>query len=203
MARKYEQRLRATAAAQTRRRVLDAVYEQVRTAPTEPVSLDRVATAAEVSRSTIYLLFGSRGGLFEALATDLLHRGGFERILQAATHPDGREALRGVIGSCVTMYAAHLEVLRALASMAVLDTEAVGGTIETMEEGRAIGMARLAGRLAEQGVLRQDITVDHAADLLWLLTSFHSVDLLHTSRDLPMDQVARILIDTAERSLCR
>jgi hypothetical protein len=37
--RKYEQRLRADAAA-TRRRILDAVYEQLRRAPSEPVSVD-------------------------------------------------------------------------------------------------------------------------------------------------------------------
>ena len=60
--RKYEQRVRAEAADETRRRILDAVYERLRAAPSEPVALDRVARRAGVARSTVYLIFGSRGG---------------------------------------------------------------------------------------------------------------------------------------------
>src|SRR5262245_57833850 len=103
--RKYEQRLRAEAAEDTRRRILDAVYERLRAAPSEPVSLDRIARLARVARPTIYLAFGSRSGLFEALGADLLQRGGFHRMLRAAAHPDAREALRGGIRGVVAMYA--------------------------------------------------------------------------------------------------
>ncbi len=50
----------------TRRRILDALGERLQEAPTEPVSVDEIATRAEVPRSTIYLVFGSRSGLFDA-----------------------------------------------------------------------------------------------------------------------------------------
>jgi AcrR family transcriptional regulator len=200
-ARKYEQRLRAEAAEETRRRILDAVYERLREAPTEPVSIDRVAQLARVARPTVYLVFGSRAGLFEAVGADLLRRGGFERILQAAAHPNVREGLRSEIRGIVEMYAAHRDVLRVLSSMALLDAAAVGGAIQRLEQGRASGMAHLAQRLANQGALRPDVTVDHATDLLWLLTSFDTFDLLYTGRALPVDMVAKALITTAERSL--
>lgn len=108
--RKYEQRLRADAAAETRRRILDAVYQRLREAPSEPVSIDRIARMARVARPTVYLVFGSRAGLFEAVGADLRERGGFGRMLQAAAHPDAREALRGGICGVVTMYAAHRDV---------------------------------------------------------------------------------------------
>ncbi len=98
------------------------------------------------------------------------------------------------------MFAAHRDVTRALFSMAQLDEEAVGGAVHRMEENRAGGMTYLAQRLAEQDVLRPDVTVDEATDLLWLLASF---DQLYTGRDLSVDEVARVLITTAERSLCR
>jgi hypothetical protein len=39
-------------------------------------------------------------------------------------------------------------------------------------------MARLAQRLADEEALRAGVTADQAADLLWLLTSFDSFDLL-------------------------
>jgi AcrR family transcriptional regulator len=201
--RKYEQRLRADAAAETRLRILDAVYQRLREAPSEPVSIDRIARMARVARPTVYLVFGSRAGLFEAVGADLQERGGFDRMLRAAAHPDAREALRGGIGGVVEMYAAHRDVLRALSSMALLDANAVGGAIQRMEQGRAGGMARLAQRLADQEALRTDVTPGQAADLLWLLTSFDSFDLLYTGRRLSIKKTATTLITTADRSLCR
>jgi AcrR family transcriptional regulator len=201
--RKYEQRLRAEAAQQTRRRILDAVYERLRAAPSETVSVDRVARMAGVSRSTVYLIFGSRAGLFDALGADLLHRGGFEDMLRSATHPDARKGLRGAIRGVVTMYAAHRDVLRALHSMAQLNSDAVGGAVQRMERGRADGMAYQAQRLREQAILRPGVTADKAADLLWVLTSFDTFDLLYTGRALSVAKVANTLVTTAERSLCR
>jgi AcrR family transcriptional regulator len=199
--RKYEQRLRAESVEGTRRRILDAVYELLCESPAEPVSIDRIAQLARVARPTVYATFGSRAGLFEALGVDLLQRGGFERILEAAGHPDAREGLRDKIRGIVELYAAHRDVLRALSSMAVLDAAAVGGAVQRMELGRSSGMAQRGQRLADQGLLRHDVTADDAADLLWLLTSFDSFDLLYTGRARSVDKVSKALIATAEHSL--
>ncbi|MFC9767593.1 TetR/AcrR family transcriptional regulator [Rhodococcus jostii] len=202
--RKYEQRLRAEAAEETRRSILDAVYDRLRRAPSTPVSVEQVARTAGVSRSTVYLAFGSRAGLFDAFTTDLWwHRAGFQAVVDAVEHSDAREHLRGGIDAGVRVFAAHRDVFRALFSMAQLDVDAVGGAIARIEENRAGGMAHLAQRLAEQEVLRPEVTVDEAADLLWLLASFDSFDQLYTGRNLPVDDVSRTLIAAAERSLCR
>jgi hypothetical protein len=85
--------------------------------------------------------------------------------------------------------------------MAQLDEQAVGGVVGRMDEERAAGMTRLAGRLAEQGVLRDDLTVEDAEHVLWMLTSFESFDLLFTGRGLSVDRTVELLIDTAERAL--
>jgi hypothetical protein len=123
--------------------------------------------------------------------------------MEAVAHPDAREGLRGGIRGGVAMYAAHRDALRVLFSMAQLDADAVGGAVQRMEEGRAGGMAYLAKRLADQGVLRQDITAEEAAELLWVLTSFDSFDLLYTGRTLSVEEVADRLVDSAERGLLR
>ncbi|MFF9852775.1 TetR/AcrR family transcriptional regulator [Streptomyces litmocidini] len=201
--RKYEQRLRAQGAEETRRRILDALYERLRSAPSEPVSVDRIARAAEVSRSTVYLVFGTRSGLFDALGADLLRRGGFEDMVRAVLQPDAMKGLRDGIRGNVSMYAAHRDVLRALYSMAQLDADAVGGAVQRLEKGRAAGMNDLAQRLAEQDALRPEVTVDEAATVLWLLSGFDSFDLLYTGRSLTLDEVAATLVTTAERALCR
>jgi AcrR family transcriptional regulator len=199
--RRYEQRLRAQTAEETRRRVLDAVYEQLREAPARPVSVDRIAHSAGVARSTVYVIFGSRAGLFDAFAADLLERGGFRRVIDAVADPDPRVTLRDGIAGGVHTFAAHRDVTRALVSMAALDSDAVGGAMQRSEQRRAKGMMWLARRLARNGLLRDGLTAKQAADRLWVLTSFDAFDLLYSGRGLPADEVARVLVDAAERGL--
>jgi AcrR family transcriptional regulator len=199
--RRYEQRLRAQSAAQTRRRVLDAVYDQLRETPAQPVSVDGIARAAGVARSTVYVTFGSRAGLFDAFAADLLERGGFRRVLDAVADPDPGVTLRAGITGGVHTFAAHRDVFRALVSMAELDPDAVGGAMQRSEQRRAKGMMRLARRLAQHGLLRDGLTAKQAADRLWVLTSFDAFDLLFSGRKHSANAVAAVLVDMARRSV--
>jgi AcrR family transcriptional regulator len=199
--RRYEQRLRAQTAEETRRRVLDAVYDQLREAPAQPVSVDSIARTAGVARSTVYVIFGSRAGLFDAFSADLLERGGFHRVLDAIGDADPRVTVRGGIAGGVHTFAAHRNVFRALMSMAALDPDAVGGAMQRSEQRRARGMMRLARRLARHGLLREGVGAKKAADRLWVLTSFDAFDLLYAGRGLSANAVARVLVDMAERSV--
>jgi AcrR family transcriptional regulator len=199
--RRYEQRRRAQSAEETRRRVLAALYDQLHEGPTEPVSIDRIASAAEVARSTVYVIFGSRAGLFDAFAADLLESGGFHRVLDAVADPDPRVTLREGIPGGVHIFAAHRDVYRALVSMAALDPDAAGGAMQRSEQRRTKGMMRLARRPAKQRLLREGLTAKKAADQLWILTSFDAFDLLYSGRGLSANEVARVLVEMAERSL--
>lgn len=194
--------MRAERSEETRRRILDALAQRLREAPAEPVSIDQVARLAGVARPTVYLIFGSRAGLFSALGADLFERGDFEQMLKSSAHPDALEGLRGGMRGIVDMYAANRDVLRALYSMALLDADAFGGAVQKMEEGRAVGARYRAHRLSEQKLLRPDVTEAEAADLLWVLTSFDSFDLLRTGRGLSLRKVGDRLITAAECSLC-
>lgn len=203
MARQYRQKARAEASAQTRRRILDAVYGLLRAEPTRAVSLERVAADADVSRSTIYLTFGSRAGLFDELARELWDRGGYQRLLEATRLPDPRETLRRGVTVGVQIYAADRDIFSALFSMDRLDPETVGGAIRRIEAQRSRGMAWLARRLDEEGALREDVSRKRAADVLWMLTSFDAFDLLYTGRNLGAGAVASRLVEVGELSLRR
>jgi len=199
--RKYEQRLRAESAEATRRRVLDALERRLQEAPTQPISLEEIATSAGVARSTVYLIFGSRAGLFDALATDLWERAGLARLTEAVADPDARKHLRGGLRAGVEIFAAMRDAANALFSMSSLDPESVGGAMNRLEVRRWGGMLHLARRLAEQDLLRDDVTIEDAANVLWLLASFGSFDALYSGRGMSSDEVADVLIAMAERSL--
>ena len=202
MTRKYEQHLRAESAQQTRQRILDALASCLREAPARPASIDQVARIAGVARPTIYLVFGSRAGLFGALAATLLERGRFGRMLEQSAHPDAREGLRRGIHATVEMYATERDLLRALISAGQLDADTVGGATKRMEQGRATGARSRAQRLADQHLLRPDVTIDDAASILYVLTSFDAFDLLYSGRNLTAARTADLLIASAEHSLC-
>jgi AcrR family transcriptional regulator len=200
--RQYEKRLRAKAAEETRRRILDAVYQRLCEAPTEPVSIEQVSRMAQVSRSTVYLVFGSRAGLFDALDDDLRGRGGFDRVAAASHELDARKGLFASIRAAVPVFAQHRDVLRVLYARSQLDPDAVGGAVQRMGETRSAGIAWHARRLAEQGALRPDVTETEAAHLLWSLTGFETFDQLYTGGALPKDVVADLLVTIVERAVC-
>lgn len=199
--RPYEQRARAEEAERTRRRIIEAVFDRLRETPAEPVAIDRIAREAGVARSTVYAIFGSRAGLFDAVGRELAARSGYERLVDAKHQPDARDHLRAGIRAYGEMIAANGEIYRALRSMAQLDEEAVGGVVSRMDEERANGMARLARRLADQGVLRKDLSRRDAEHILWVLTSFESFDSLYTGRRLSTERAVKLLVDMAERAL--
>ena len=199
--RPYEQRARAEEAERTRMRIIEAVFTRLREAPADPVAIDRIASLAGVARSTVYAIFGSRSGLFEAVGRELAARSGYARLIEAKHQPDARDHLRAGFRAASEMLAANRDIWRALHSMAQLDEQAVGGAVRRNQEERAAGMRRLAGRLAEQGVLREDLSVEDAEQVLWVLTSFESFDALYTGRGVSTDRTVELLIDTAERAL--
>jgi AcrR family transcriptional regulator len=203
VARAYEQKARAEAAAETRRQIIDAVIDRLRKTPTERISLDAIARTAGVARSTVYLIFGSRAGLFDAVALEVYDRAGYPRLLEAVRVADPRDTLRGGITAGVHIFAAYRDVLRALYSMEELEKEATGGAIGRLEENRAEGMMWLARRLSRNKQLRKGVTVAEASHVLWIAASFEAFDLLFTGRGLSADETARILVDNTERAICR
>jgi AcrR family transcriptional regulator len=199
--RAYQQRARAEEAERTRMRIIDAVLQRLRKAPAEPVSIDQIARMAGVARSTVYAIFGSRAGLFDAVGRELAERSGIDRLLDAKHHADARDYLRAGFRAASAMLAENRDIYRALFSMAQLDDQAVGGEIRRREQARAAGMRRVAGRLAEQGVLREGLTAREAEHILWVLTSFESFDLLYTGRGLSLERTVKLLIKVAEEAL--
>jgi len=200
--RPYEQRRRAESAEQTRRRIIETVLELLHESPSEPISVERIAAAAGVARSTIYAIFSSRAGLFEAVGAHV-HGPAYQRLLKAVQHPEAIEHLRGGIRAASEMLAANRDTYRVLYAMGQLGEEILGGEVRRWGEERAIGMGKVVRHLDEEGLLREDLTRKQAVDVLWMLSSFESFDLLYSGRGLALEKVIELLTETAERTICR
>lgn len=201
--RAYTQHVRAESAAKTQRRILDAVYNRLREAPAERITVDGVARTAGVSRATVYLVFGDRSGMFDAIGSDLLERNGFSEVMRAVEEPNPRVALEQFFQATTQLYAHSHDVLRSLFAMAQLDPNALGGAIQRIEEGRNRGIQLLAQRLADEGQLLDNSDTTHAADLLSLLSSFPSYDLLATVRGRTPQDIARLYLATLTHAALR
>src|SRR5438094_8576087 len=101
-------------------RIIEGVFTRLREAPAEPITVDGIARMAGVARSTVYAVFGSRAGLFDAVGRELLARSGYSRLLDAKHQPKARDHLRVGIRAASEMAASNRDIYRALRSMAQL-----------------------------------------------------------------------------------
>ena len=200
--RRYVQRRRAESATRTRERILEAARAALRSGSPTAMKVDEIAREAGVARSTVYVLFGSRAGLFDALATDLMVRGGFDRIASTFRLPDARAALLESLEAGVEVYASEPDLARSILTLAATDPDATAA-VRRFEHGRWPGMRNLAGRLATQGYLHEHLTRDEAAQILWVLTSFATFDQLFRERGLNVNATADRLRTIAERTVLR
>lgn len=200
--RSYEQKARAESAAETRLRVIEATRNLLTRAPLENVSLPAIAVEADVARSTVYAIFGSREGLMIALAEDLLERGGFARIGQALRGPDVVRAFEMSMDVAMELYSQEHAVSQALLSLSAVDRDASSAAAR-LNFGRREGMRKLAQRMHDQGVLRDDVAVDEAADVLWIITSFETFEQLYRGRNLTPVEVGQRLMAITRRTLYR
>ena len=94
------------------------------------------------------------------------------------------------------MLAAERDTWRALRSMAQLDQEAVGGAVAALG-GRARGGHGADRRASStsRATCAPSVTAEEANDVLWVITSFESFDLLYSGRGLPLDAVVERLTE--------
>ncbi len=191
--RTYQQRLRAQSAEATRQSIIEAARVCLTATPLLAVSLERIAEQAGVARRTIYQIFGSRLGLFEALEQDLLRRGGFTEVQDAFnTNTEARQILEQMLPAGVRLLEREQAILRALYLHALIDPEAATLT-QRIDEGRIAGMRYLAQLLEEQGYTRPDLTQTEVGDILALLTDFTTFEQLRTRMGASPEDIVRRL----------
>jgi len=184
--RPYRLGQRQVAADETRSRILKAAREQLEKEAS--FSLDAVARRADVARMTVYYQFGSRRGLLEALFDDLAARGGIPQLPSAFQEPDPMAGLDRLIEIFAHFWSSARVVHRRLRAIAVLDPELLE-TLADRNEFRRRGLRVILSRLATPA---ESQPIDDLVDLLFVLSSFESFDMLAGSDRTPDEVVPTV-----------
>jgi TetR/AcrR family transcriptional regulator len=192
-------RVRADALARTRREIVWRAAERLRESP-EPVTLVEIATAAGVSRTTVYRHFRSINGLLDAVATDLLSRARFDQLLAAVSLPEPIAALAEVTRLGCGIWAIDPDLVRNLFALAGAQADAVP-VIEQLEAGRVQVMERLVQRLDDAGALAAGLSRRDAVDLLVAATGFAGWDQIATTRRRSPATATQLIVRMAVRAV--
>lgn len=170
-----------------------------------------VAAAAGVSIQTLY---SSVGGGKAALAkrvydvclvgdtepVPLAQRAEAKEVAEAA---DEHEQLRRYAHLARAIFERVGPIARILRAGAATGDPDLQNLHETTEQERRTGTAIVAAALARTGALRPDVDQDHAARVLFALTSFELADALTSTGGWTYDQLEEWLANTMQLSLLR
>jgi AcrR family transcriptional regulator len=176
--RSYHSLVRAQRAQATRRRILDAAARRFLTDGYPATTIDAVAADAAVAAKTIYYLFGDKRGLLKQVM-DVTLAGNDEPVPvldQADPQQVRAESDQGrQIELTARGTAARLERIRPmddiLRSAAAIDRDAAALRQDIQLRQRRAAMRIIAGWIAANGPLRDDMSTEQAGDILWVLTS--------------------------------
>jgi AcrR family transcriptional regulator len=165
----YRSPRRDSAAAQTRRAILQAAQALLRDHPGEP-TVGAIAAQAGVSRLSVYHHFASRAGVLGAVAE-----------AARASGRSGGTDLRSFVAEAVAHWGTDPPLFRRLR-----------GTADIQEN-----QHELAVRLAADDRLRPGCSLKEAEDVIAVLTSFAAFDRLHQDGRRSTAAVTEILMRMA------
>jgi AcrR family transcriptional regulator len=205
--RSYSSTLRTDQARRTRRRIVDAAAELFAEHGYAGTTIDAVATAAGVSRKTVFDSVGGKAQLMK-LAYDFAIVGDDEPV-PLADRPEMRAMLAEPdYGKRLAMYASLVvgidrrlsSAWRAFEGAATSDPEAAKFYVAMVQQRRQ-AMREAAQMFADAGALRPDLDVEVAADLMWFYNDPSLYDKLVRQRGWSVDRFQAWLAEALQVQL--
>jgi AcrR family transcriptional regulator len=201
--RAYDSTGRKAAAAQTRRRILQAARTLFSRRGFEQVTVNQLATEAEVAVPTIFALFRSKAGVLKALMREALFGGRYETLVQEAlASNDPRERIRMAASITRTVYDSEKAETALIRGAAVLSRELNAiereGERQRFERQEPVIALLFAKRRFARG-----LDVRRARDILWALTCRDLYRLLVLERGWSSDDYEKWLAELLVRALVR
>ena len=192
---------RRRASAETIDRVLAAAERLIAEGEFHAATMEELATAAGISRATVFNRFGSKLGVLQALAQRCAEGPEMRAIQEALALEDPVASLEAVIEASCVIWEASGFIYEQLQAIVVLEPDAVALIKEQWEEQRA-DLQGLTRRLAKAGRLRPGLSKPRAAATLHMLTSLESFLQLRREYGLSLRQTRETITQLA-RALLR
>ncbi len=201
--RSYNSTVRAERARATRQRIIAFTARRFLADGYAATTIEAIAADAGVSVKTVYHLFGEKRGLLKEVM-DVTLAGDEDRPVleqagpqQVRIEPDQRRQVELTARGT----AARMEQIRPmddiLRSAAAVDRDAAALRQDIQLRQRRSAMHTIAGWIAANGPLRDDISPDQAGDVLWVLTSPEVHRMYRDDCGWTADQYATWLADAA------
>ena len=194
--RAYDSSLRKQQANQTRMRILDASQRVFAERGYAAGTVESIAAAAGVAVDTVYAAFGSKRGVLQALLNvrvggeeaelDLLARAGPQAVQR---EPDQRAQLAAFAADVSGILERARPVDDIIRGAAAVDSEIAALRTE-LQAYRYRNMRQLVSWLAAKGPLREGLTEDDAAAIMWTITSPEVHGLLRVVRGWSAERYA-------------
>ncbi len=205
----YDNAARQTQSAETRQRVLNAAHQLIVERGYRKTTVADIALEAGVHIDTVYALVGRKPVLLRELIEQAVS--GTDR----AVTPEERNYVKAILAEPdparkLAIYARavrHIQTRMAPLFLALRDasaTEPEAGVVwREISDRRAKNMRDLVRNLKAADGLRDDLSIDEAADTIWATNSSELYVLLTVERGWSADRYERWLADTWCRLLLR
>lgn len=208
-ARSYNAAGRRTVAQRTRRDILAAATQLFTERGYVATTMADVAVAAGVALDTIYAVVGRKPTLFRLLIETAISGtdepvAAEERdyVTAIRAEPDAGRKLEVYAQAVRTVHGRMAPLLRVLQAAAPVEPE-LADVWRDIAERRVRNMRLLAAELAGTGSLREGVSIEEAADVIWATNSVELYVLLVHERGWDPDRYARWLADAWRRLLLR
>jgi AcrR family transcriptional regulator len=181
-------------------RVLAAAERSIRENQFHSATMDELATAAGVSRATVFNRFGSKLGVLQALFTRAMEGAEMEKIREALELEDPVASLETLIEAACAIWESQGYIHEQLQAIVVLEPDASVLVKQQREEQRA-DLQGLARRLGRAGRLRPGLSEARAAASLHMLTSLESFLWLRREYRLSLRQTRETIAEQARMLL--
>ena len=181
-------------------RVLEAAERLIGEDAFHAATMEELATAAGVSRATVFNRFGSKLGVLQALFTRGIEGPEMRAIQEALAIEDPVEALEAAIDASCVIWEAYAPVHEQLQAIVVLEPEASALIKRQRDEQRA-DLQALTRRLARAGRLRRGISGTRVTATLHMLTSLETFLWLRREYRLSLRQTREAISEQARAVL--
>jgi AcrR family transcriptional regulator len=197
--RRYDARHRREQAQRNRQAILDVAEGRFLADGYAATSVPAIAAEVGVSAETVYKAFGGKAGLVRAIYERGLAGTGatpaYQRSDEVRAHELDPEVLMRRWGALTAEVASTVTPIRLLVRSAAAVEPEMAQLLQESDASRLERMRNHAAFLQERGHLRNGVTPDRAADVMWTCSSAELYELLVMKRGWDLEQFGAFVAD--------